>query len=86
LLLAPGDCWGIPDYFPIGFAIGGDWYSEALDRFSAFLRTNGEFASGRQAERGRIKDSFLERESEPHYAGPELKAAELAGFRERNRL
>jgi aspartate/methionine/tyrosine aminotransferase len=39
LLLAPGDCWGVPDHFRIGFGVGRDWYPRALDRFSAFLRT-----------------------------------------------
>jgi aspartate/methionine/tyrosine aminotransferase len=39
LLLAPGDCWGVPDHFRIGFGIGRDWYPQALDRFSVFLRT-----------------------------------------------
>lgn len=39
LLLAPGDCWGVPDHFRIGFGVGRDWYPKVLDRFSAFLRT-----------------------------------------------
>lgn len=38
LLLAPGDCWGIPDHFRIGFGVGQDWYPRAMDRFVEVLR------------------------------------------------
>jgi aspartate/methionine/tyrosine aminotransferase len=37
LLLAPGDCWGIPDHFRIGFGVGLEWYPRAMSRFSEFL-------------------------------------------------
>jgi aspartate/methionine/tyrosine aminotransferase len=33
LLLAPGDCWGFPDHFRIGFGVGREWYSRAMERF-----------------------------------------------------
>jgi aspartate/methionine/tyrosine aminotransferase len=33
LLLAPGDCWGIPDHFRIGFGVGPEWYPRAMERF-----------------------------------------------------
>ncbi|MGB8542149.1 MAG: pyridoxal phosphate-dependent aminotransferase [Candidatus Acidiferrales bacterium] len=38
LLLAPGDCWGIPDHFRVGFGVGQDWYPRAMDRFAEVLR------------------------------------------------
>jgi aspartate/methionine/tyrosine aminotransferase len=38
LLLAPGDCWGVPDHFRIGFGVGIDWYPRAMQRFSELLR------------------------------------------------
>jgi aspartate/methionine/tyrosine aminotransferase len=33
LLLAPGDCWGFPDHFRIGFGVGLEWYPRAMERF-----------------------------------------------------
>jgi aspartate/methionine/tyrosine aminotransferase len=38
LLLAPGDCWGVPDHFRIGFGVGLEWYPHAMARFSELLR------------------------------------------------
>jgi aspartate/methionine/tyrosine aminotransferase len=38
LLLAPGDCWGVPDPFRIGFGVGREWYAGAMGRFSEVLR------------------------------------------------
>jgi aspartate/methionine/tyrosine aminotransferase len=38
LLLAPGDCWGVPDQFRIGFGVGLEWYPRAMGRFSELLR------------------------------------------------
>jgi aspartate/methionine/tyrosine aminotransferase len=37
VLLAPGDCFGVPSHFRIGFGAGGDDISEAVDRLSALL-------------------------------------------------
>jgi aspartate/methionine/tyrosine aminotransferase len=37
LLLAPGDCWGVPDHFRIGFGMGLEWYPQAMSRFSEFV-------------------------------------------------
>jgi aspartate/methionine/tyrosine aminotransferase len=37
LLLAPGDCWGFPDHFRIGFGVGPEWYPQAMARFSELL-------------------------------------------------
>jgi aspartate/methionine/tyrosine aminotransferase len=37
LLLAPGDCWGVPDHFRIGFGVGREWYPRAMSRFSEVL-------------------------------------------------
>ena len=38
LLLAPGDCWGVPDHFRIGFGVGLEWYPRAMARFSELLQ------------------------------------------------
>lgn len=39
LLLAPGDCWGVPDHFRIGFGVGLDWFPAAVERLGEFLKT-----------------------------------------------
>ena len=44
LLLAPGDCWGIPDHFRVGFGVGREWYPRAMERFSDLIRTWSEVA------------------------------------------
>jgi len=38
LLLTPGDCWGIPDHFRIGFGVGREWYPRAMGHLSELLR------------------------------------------------
>jgi aspartate/methionine/tyrosine aminotransferase len=38
ILLAPGDCFDVPSHFRLGFAAAGDTFSEALDRFGAFVK------------------------------------------------
>lgn len=35
VLLAPGDCFGAPDHFRIGFAAAGDRFADALERLAA---------------------------------------------------
>jgi aspartate/methionine/tyrosine aminotransferase len=37
VLLAPGDCFGVPSHFRIGFGAGGDDISKAVDRLSGLL-------------------------------------------------
>jgi len=37
LLLAPGDCWGFPDHFRIGFGVGREWYARAMERFVTLI-------------------------------------------------
>jgi aspartate/methionine/tyrosine aminotransferase len=39
LLLAPGDCWGFPDHFRIGFGVGQEWHPRAMERFCDLVRT-----------------------------------------------
>jgi len=39
ILLAPGDCFDAPSYFRLGFAVAGDDFSTALDRFGAFVKS-----------------------------------------------
>jgi aspartate/methionine/tyrosine aminotransferase len=39
ILLTPGDCFGVPDHFRIGFGVGAQWFPEALDRLSTCLRS-----------------------------------------------
>jgi aspartate/methionine/tyrosine aminotransferase len=39
ILLAPGDCFDMPSHFRLGFAAAGDSFSQALDRFGAFVKS-----------------------------------------------
>src|SRR5215813_9609252 len=39
ILLAPGDCFDTPSHFRMGFAAAGDSFSNALDRFGAFVKS-----------------------------------------------
>jgi aspartate/methionine/tyrosine aminotransferase len=39
ILLAPGDCFDAPSHFRLGFAAAGDKFSNALDRFGAFVKS-----------------------------------------------
>jgi hypothetical protein len=39
ILLAPGDCFDAPSHFRLGFAVAGDNFSRALDRFGTFLKS-----------------------------------------------
>jgi aspartate/methionine/tyrosine aminotransferase len=38
ILLAPGDCFDMPEHFRLGFTAAGDNFSKALDRFDAFVK------------------------------------------------
>jgi aspartate/methionine/tyrosine aminotransferase len=38
VLMAPGDCFGMPSHFRLGFAASGDRFPLALERFDEFLR------------------------------------------------
>jgi aspartate/methionine/tyrosine aminotransferase len=37
VLLAPGDCFGLPRHFRVGLGAGGDHISKAVDRLSALV-------------------------------------------------
>ena len=37
ILMAPGDCFGQPRHFRLGFAASGDRFPQAIERFAAFL-------------------------------------------------
>ncbi len=37
MLLAPGECFGVPGHFRLGFGVSKDWFPRAMDRFSEFL-------------------------------------------------
>jgi aspartate/methionine/tyrosine aminotransferase len=39
VLLAPGDCFGMPSHFRVGFGASGDRFSLAIERLSEFLRS-----------------------------------------------
>jgi len=39
ILLAPGDCFDVPEHFRIGFAAAGDNFSTALDRLGALVKS-----------------------------------------------
>jgi aspartate/methionine/tyrosine aminotransferase len=36
LVLTPGDCFGVPDHFRLGFGVGPDWFPRAVERLSEF--------------------------------------------------
>jgi len=40
VLVAPGDCFGMPAHFRLGFAATGDRFPLGLERFDEFLRTD----------------------------------------------
>jgi aspartate/methionine/tyrosine aminotransferase len=40
VMLAPGDCFGMPAHFRLGFAATGDRFPLGLERFAEFLRTD----------------------------------------------
>jgi len=39
VLVVPGDCFGQPAHFRLGFAASGDQFPNALERFARFLRS-----------------------------------------------
>ena len=39
VLMAPGDCFGMPAHFRLGFAASGDRFARGIERFREFLRT-----------------------------------------------
>ena len=39
VLMAPGDCFGMPSHFRLGFATSGERFQTGLDRFNEFLST-----------------------------------------------
>jgi aspartate/methionine/tyrosine aminotransferase len=45
VLLAPGDCFGMPAHFRIGFAASGEKFAIGLERLSAAMRSKGAWAS-----------------------------------------
>src|SRR5712692_8531198 len=44
ILMAPGDCFGMPSHFRVGFAASGDRFPRALDQFAEFLRAEAPAA------------------------------------------
>jgi len=38
LVMTPGDCFGVPDHFRVGFGVGPEWFPQAMERLSEFLR------------------------------------------------
>ena len=51
LLLAPGDCWGFPDHFRVGFGVGPEWYSHAMERFVDLIHMHSRPARARTGVR-----------------------------------
>jgi aspartate/methionine/tyrosine aminotransferase len=45
LLMAPGDCFGMPAHFRLGFAASGERFPLAIERFAEFLRTEARLRS-----------------------------------------
>ncbi len=38
VLLAPGDCWDVPDHFRVGFGVNLEWFPRALQRLREVLQ------------------------------------------------
>jgi aspartate/methionine/tyrosine aminotransferase len=47
VLLAPGDCFGMPEHFRLGFAASGGRFAEGIERFAASLETMAQLPSER---------------------------------------
>jgi aspartate/methionine/tyrosine aminotransferase len=47
LLLASGDCWGFPDHFRVGFGVGPEWYSRAMEHFFDLIHMHSRAARAR---------------------------------------
>ena len=45
VLLAPGDCWGMPGHFRLGFGVLEEGFAEALQRIAGFLGERGDAAA-----------------------------------------
>ena len=39
ILLAPGDCFDVPEHFRLGFAAAGENFPQALERFGKFVKS-----------------------------------------------
>jgi aspartate/methionine/tyrosine aminotransferase len=50
VLLAPGDCFGEPSHFRLGFAASGDRFPLAIERFAEFLDVESRQHSGTMRE------------------------------------
>jgi aspartate/methionine/tyrosine aminotransferase len=46
VLIVPGDCFGQPSHFRVGFAASGERFPLAVERLDAFLQTESRAASG----------------------------------------
>ena len=44
VLMVPGDCFGQPSHFRLGFAASGDRFPRALERFGEFLKQSRVWA------------------------------------------
>ena len=50
VLIVPGDCFGEPSHFRLGFAASGDRFPLAMERFAEFL--HAESRNGGRASAG----------------------------------
>ncbi|MGH9437525.1 MAG: aminotransferase class I/II-fold pyridoxal phosphate-dependent enzyme [Terriglobia bacterium] len=48
VLIVPGDCFGQPSYFRLGFAASGERFALAMERFAEFLRPESQQRPPRQ--------------------------------------
>lgn len=46
IMLAPGDCFGMPAHFRVGFAASGERFAAAIGRLEEFVEAGGESATG----------------------------------------
>jgi len=50
VLMVPGDCFGEPSHFRLGFAASGDRFPLAIERFAEFLEVESGKHSGTMRE------------------------------------
>lgn len=49
VLLAPGDCWQVPDHFRLGFGVAAEGFARGLERLADFLKARSSSSSSSAA-------------------------------------
>ncbi len=74
LLLVPGDCFGVPEHFRLGFGVGAEWYPAAMERLGTLLRARVE-----PAARSTVRASIASEPRDRPAFAPEALRRGLAG-------